>query len=170
MARQLTADDRVSSNLIATSSLTTGPASTIEFHVRPYVDTSIILTLSSRSVVRPCRQDVDAQLPLKPLVFQVLLALAGGERHGWALVREVQMRGGFEGVMPANFYRTLRTMLADGFIEETGDVRDRRHDDERRRYFRLTPLGSAVATAEARRLESLLVEARAKRLLPKSRS
>jgi DNA-binding PadR family transcriptional regulator len=121
-------------------------------------------------VVRHRHEDADAHLPLKPLVFQVLLALAGGERHGWALVREVQRRGGFERVMPGNFYRTLRTMLADGFIEETGDLRDRRHDDERRRYFRLTPLGSAVATAEARRLESLLLEARAKRLLPKSRS
>ena len=119
-------------------------------------------------MLRLPRADVDAHLPLKPLVFQVLLALAGGERHGWALVREVQTRGGFEGLMPANFYRTLRTMLAGGLIEESGDLRDRRQDDERRRYFRLTPLGSAVATAEARRLESLLLEARAKRLLPRS--
>ena len=120
-------------------------------------------------MVRPRREDVDAHLPLKPLVFQVLLALAGGERHGWALVREVQARG-FERLMPGNFYRTLRSMLADGLIEECGDLRDRRQDDERRRYFRLTPLGSAAATAEARRLESLLLEARAKRLLPRSRT
>jgi DNA-binding PadR family transcriptional regulator len=119
-------------------------------------------------MLRPRREDVDAHLPLKPLVFQVLLALVGGERHGWALVREVQTRGGFEGLMPGNFYRTLRTMLAGGLIEESGDLRDRQRDDERRRYFRLTPLGSAVATAEARRLESLLLEARAKRLLPRS--
>ena len=121
-------------------------------------------------MVRPRRDDVAAHLPLKPLVFQVLLALAGGECHGWGLVREIQLRGGFEGIMPGNFYRTLRAMLADGFIEECGDLRDRRQDDERRRYFRLTPLGSAVAAAEARRLESLLLEARAKRLLPKSRT
>ena len=121
-------------------------------------------------MVRPRREDVDTHLPLKPLVFQVLLALAGGERHGWALVREVQLRGGFEGLMPGNFYRTLRSMLAAGFIEECGELRDRALDDERRRYFRLTPLGSAVATAEARRLESVLLEARAKRLLPKSRT
>ena len=121
-------------------------------------------------MIRPRREDVDAHLPLKPLVFQVLLALADGERHGWALVREVQLRGGFEGLMPGNFYRTLRSMLAAGFIEECGDLRDRRQEDERRRYFRMTPLGSATATAEARRLESLLLEARAKRLLPKSRT
>ena len=121
-------------------------------------------------MARPRREDVDAHLPLKPLVFQVLLALADGERHGWALVREVQLRGGFATLMPGNFYRTLRNMLAAGFIEECGDLRDRRQEDERRRYFRMTPLGSATAAAEARRLESLLLEARAKRLLPKSRT
>lgn len=121
-------------------------------------------------MTKPRREEIDAHLPLKPLVFQVLLALAGGERHGWALVREVQTRGGFEGLMPGNFYRTLRAMLAEGFIEESGEVRERKRDDERRRYFRMTPLGSATAAAEARRLESLLLEARAKRLLPKSRT
>ena len=121
-------------------------------------------------MARPRREEVAAHLPLKPLVFQVLLALAGGERHGWALVRDVQMRGGFERLMPGNFYRTLRGMLADGFIEECGDLRDRQKDDERRRYFRLTPLGAAAATAEAKRLEALLLEARAKRLLPRTRT
>jgi DNA-binding PadR family transcriptional regulator len=114
--------------------------------------------------------DLEKLLPLKPLVFQVLLALADGERHGWALVRDVQMRGGFGRVMPGNFYRTLRAMLADGLIEESGERREFREDDERRRYFQLTPIGLAAAAAEARRLESVLLEARAKRLLPKSRS
>ena len=121
-------------------------------------------------MVRPRRDEVAAHLPLKPLVFQILIALAGGERHGWALVRDVQMRGGFERIMPGNFYRTLRAMLAEGFIEESGDLRDRRQDDERRRYFRLTPLGGAAAAAEAKRLEAVLIEARAKRLLPRSRT
>ena len=119
---------------------------------------------------RITRDEIEPLLPLKPLVFQVLLALADGERHGWALVRDVQMRGGFERVMPGNFYRTLRAMLADGLIEESGDRREFREEDERRRYFRLTPLGLAVAVGEAKRLESVLLEARAKRLLPKSRS
>jgi DNA-binding PadR family transcriptional regulator len=121
--------------------------------------------------IRVKRDDVEGLLPLKPLVFQVLLALADGERHGWALVRDIQMRGGFERIMPGNFYRTLRAMLADGLIEESGERREfREEDDERRRYFQLTPLGLTAATAEARRLESVLLEARAKRLLPKSRS
>ena len=111
---------------------------------------------------------VDDYLPLKPLVFQVLLALAEGERHGWALVREVQQRGSFERIMPANFYRTLRTMLADGLIEEARTRAAAKSDEEeRRRYFRLTSLGERVAVAEARRLEATVVEARAKRLLAK---
>ena len=108
---------------------------------------------------------VDSYLPLKPLVFQVLLALADDERHGWSLVRDVQQRGAFGRVMPGNFYRTLRTMLADGLIEESPDRRRGSDGDERRRYFRLTTLGGKVAGAEARRLEAAVMEARAKRLL-----
>jgi DNA-binding PadR family transcriptional regulator len=115
----------------------------------------------------PARGEIDSKLPLKPLVFQVLLALSDDERHGWSLVREVQQRGGFARLMPGNFYRTLRAMLADGLIEESSKRSTRRGDDEdeRRRYFRLTQLGAAVATAEARRLEAVVLEARAKRLL-----
>jgi DNA-binding PadR family transcriptional regulator len=119
--------------------------------------------------------------PLKPLVFQVLLALVDGEgtargsdrqeasegRHGWSLVREVQQRGGFDQIMPGNFYRTLRTMLADGLIEEVRPRPSNDPDDERRRYFRLTPAGARAAAAEARRLEALVLESRAKRLLTK---
>lgn len=113
--------------------------------------------------------DVEDQLPLKPLVFNVLLALAEGERHGWALVRDAQQRGGFERIMPGNFYRTLRTMLADGLIEESARIRAAT-EDERRRYFRLTRFGAEVAAAEARRLEAVVLEARSKRLLARSRS
>jgi DNA-binding PadR family transcriptional regulator len=108
--------------------------------------------------------DARALLPLKPLVFQVLLALSEGERHGWSLVREVQERTGGERVLPANFYRSLRSMLADGLIEGAG-ARGREGDDERRRYFRLTPLGQAAGRLEARRLQELVGDARMKRLL-----
>ena len=110
---------------------------------------------------------IDDQLPLKPLVFQVLLSLADGERHGWALVRDAQQRGGFERIMPGNFYRTLRTMLADGLSEQSTRTRAA-SDDERRRYFRLTRFGADVAAAEARRLEALVMVARSKRLLARS--
>lgn len=110
---------------------------------------------------------LDELLPLKPLVFQVLLALADGERHGWSLVRDVQQRGGFERIMPGNFYRTLRAMLADGLIAELPLHTKAADDDERRRYFQLTPLGARAAAAEARRLEAVLLEARTKKLLPR---
>ena len=113
--------------------------------------------------------EIDRHLPLKPLVFQILIALADDERHGWSLVRDVQQRGGFRRIMPGNFYRTLRTMLAQGFIAESRERPSAEEDDERRRYFRLTPLGARVAEAEARRLEALVLEARSKRLLAKSR-
>lgn len=115
----------------------------------------------------PSREPLPPHPPLKPLVFQILLTLVDGERHGWSLVRELQQRGGFEHIMPGNFYRTLRAMLADGLI---GEVRDRAGadpDDDRRRYFRLTPAGQHAAAGEARRLEALVVESRAKRLLTK---
>ncbi len=112
--------------------------------------------------------DVRELLPLKSLVFQVLLALSEGERHGWSLVREVQQRAGGERVLPANFYRTLRGMLADGLIQES--TKRARHDDEpgdpeRRRYFQLTPLGREAARLEARRLQELVADSRTKRLL-----
>src|SRR3954471_20725099 len=105
-------------------------------------------------------------LPLNTLVFETLLALADDTRHGWDLVRDIQQRLGGERVLAANFYRTLRGMLADGLIAESAPPKNAdRHQDERRRYFALTPLGRDVARLEARRLETLVVESRAKRLL-----
>jgi DNA-binding PadR family transcriptional regulator len=117
----------------------------------------------------PRSSRVDDHLPLKPLVFQVLLSLANGERHGWALVRELQQRGEFARIMPGNFYRTLRTMLSDGLIQESRARGAHKEEDERRRYFKLTPMGEDVAAAEARRLEAVVLEAKARRLLARSR-
>lgn len=106
--------------------------------------------------------DAKTMLPLKPLVFETLLALADEPRHGWSLVREIQQRLGGERILPANFYRTLRGMLADGLIEEAPRKRD---EDERRRYFALTTLGRQAAKLEVRRMEGLVAESRAKRLV-----
>jgi len=103
-------------------------------------------------------------LPLKPLVFQILLALSHEERHGWSLVREAQEHLG-ERILPANFYRTLRTMMADGLIVETSPKNAPKDDDERRRYFKLTSLGQEAAKLEARRLHSLVADVRTRRLL-----
>ena len=112
--------------------------------------------------------DARRLLPLNTLVFETLLALTADTRHGWDLVREIQQRLGGERVLPANFYRTLRGMLADGLIEETSRPKGRSDEssaDERRRYFSLTPLGREVARLEARRLETLVAESRSKNLL-----
>jgi DNA-binding PadR family transcriptional regulator len=106
-------------------------------------------------------------LPLKPLVFQILLALSGEERHGWALVKEIQDQAAGARIMPANFYRTLRTMLAAGLVEESSRRRPA-DDDERRRYFRLTAFGEQAARLEAARLRALVADVRMKRLLKKA--
>jgi DNA-binding PadR family transcriptional regulator len=118
--------------------------------------------------------DARALLPLKPLVFDILRALGDGDRHGWSLVREIQQDTG-AAILPANFYRTLRGMLADGLIAETDPPKRERaaalKDDaaaetfERRRYFTLTPLGRDAARLEARRLQSIVSDARTQRLL-----
>jgi DNA-binding PadR family transcriptional regulator len=102
-------------------------------------------------------------IPLKPIVFEILAALGDDERHGWSLVREIQDRLAGARVMPANFYRTLRAMLADGLITEAGVRRD--EGAERRRYFKVTPLGREAARLEARRLRDLVADARTRRLL-----
>jgi DNA-binding PadR family transcriptional regulator len=110
--------------------------------------------------------------PLKPLVFQILLVLADGEQHGWVLVRDLQERTGVR-ILPGNLYRTLRAMRAAGLIDEVDTppaarvsaLPDTGANADRRRYFRLTPLGRDAARVEARRLESLVAESRAKRIL-----
>lgn len=107
-------------------------------------------------------------MPLKPLVFEILLALADRPRHGWDLVGEVEARLGGEPLLPGNFYRTLRRLLADGLIEETAPPKDADDDSQaaqRRRYFRVTSSGMSVARAEARRLAALVADRRTRRLL-----
>ncbi len=110
------------------------------------------------------RDRLDRFLPLKPLVLDILIALADGKRHGWALVRDVQQREGGERILPGNFYRTLRSLKDDGLIEEApGDATE--DPAERRQYFKLTSLGANVARAEARRIQALVVDPRMRRLL-----
>jgi len=103
-------------------------------------------------------------LPLKPLVLDILLALADGKRHGWSVVRDLQQREGGEKLLPGNFYRTLRCLRDDGLIEEApGDANE--DPGERRQYFRLTRLGTLVARAEARRIRAVMVDPRTQKLL-----
>lgn len=110
---------------------------------------------------------VEGMLPLTPAVFHMLLALSDGERHGYGIMREIAARThGKLRMGPGTLYGTIKRMLGDGLIEESGERPDPEMDDQRRRYYRLTPLGRRVAEAEARRLETLVRDARAKRLLP----
>ena len=114
-------------------------------------------------------RDPHALLPLKPIMFQILLVLGEGERHGYAIVKALEdEEGPGLDVDPGNLYRSLRTMLRLGLIAETDRRPDPELDDERRRYFAVTPFGRDVAQAEARRLEGLVRLARKQRLLVRS--
>ena len=111
-------------------------------------------------------RDPDTLLPLKPVVFQVLLSLVDGERHGYGIVQDIAERSSARlEIEPGNLYRTLRYMLDEQLIE----LSDRRpppgQDDERRRYYRITRFGHRVASAEAARLVEVVAEARARKLL-----
>ena len=109
-------------------------------------------------------QDADRFLPLKPVAFQILLSLADGERHGYGITQDIASRTAARmRIEPGNLYRSLRTMLDDGLIEESERRPAPDLDDERRRYYRITPLGRRVAVAETARLESLVAEAKGKR-------
>jgi DNA-binding PadR family transcriptional regulator len=110
-------------------------------------------------------------LPLTAVVFEIVLALAGGELHGYDIMREVESRSGGGVVLHAGtLYRALARLLRAGLVEELDERRDHRMDDERRRYYRLTKLGREVAIAEARRLASQVDAARSRRLLKGSSS
>jgi DNA-binding PadR family transcriptional regulator len=110
--------------------------------------------------------DPEALLPLTPAVFNILLALADGERHGYSIMQEItgQTQGKLR-IGPTTLYRSIKHMLEDGLIVESDERPDPALDDERRRYYRLTDLGQRVAAAEMSRLEQTLAVARSKPLL-----
>ena len=101
-------------------------------------------------------------LPLTPAVFHILLALASGERHGYAIMTEVsattegQIRLG-----PGTLYGTIKRLLAMRLIEESAERPDAALDDERRRYYRLTEFGNQVLSAEVQRFGRMVKAARA---------
>lgn len=110
---------------------------------------------------------IEYQLPLSPAVFHILLALADEERHGYAIMRDVEARtDGIVKVGPGMLYGSIKWLLRDGFIEEA-PRRARAHDDERRRYYRLTTAGRELLRAEAARLEAAVGLARTRRVLPR---
>jgi DNA-binding PadR family transcriptional regulator len=102
-------------------------------------------------------QSVDALLPLPLPVFHMLLALGEGERHGYALKREILHRTNHKlNLGSGALYGSINKMLEQGLIEESEERPDPHLDDERRRYYRITPLGRLAAQAEAARLRELV--------------
>ena len=110
-------------------------------------------------------------LPLPLATFHILLATAEEGRHGYAIIQDVEARtGGALRLSAGTLYRSIQRMLEDGLIEEMRERPAPENDDERRRYYRITRLGSAVARAEASRLTELVSFARAAGFAPETRS
>lgn len=111
-------------------------------------------------------QSPEELLPLTPAVMHILLALADGEKHGYAIMQEVQkLSDGQVKMGPGTLYGSIKRMLQMDLITEIDERPEPGLDDERRRYYRLTDLGSRVLEAEARRLELLLAATRRKLIL-----
>ena len=111
--------------------------------------------------------DVAALLPLPSVTFHVLMALAGQDRHGYAIIQEVAARtNGEVRIGAGTLYRSVQRMLEQGLIVETRDRPEPDLDDERRRYYRITSFGTGVAKAESRRLARMLKLARATGFAP----
>ena len=109
--------------------------------------------------------------PLTPAMFHVLLALAGDDLHGYAILKEVELRtGGKVRLSTGTLYGIIKRLLADGMIVERRSRPAEAEDDERRRYYRLTQQGREVAAAEAERMDEVLSIARARNLLKKTRT
>ena len=103
---------------------------------------------------------------LTPAVFHILLALADGESHGYGIMQDVErFTNGGTRLGPGTLYRSIQRMLVDGLIEELAISLHDETDEDRRRYYRLTPKGLSVATREAERLADLVDAARHRDLL-----
>lgn len=106
-----------------------------------------------------------APSPLSPAVFAILLSLAEGDKHGYAIMKEAHLpQGGGVPMGPGTLYGTIDRLMRDGLVEETG-----LSDDERRRYYRLTAHGRTALAAEALRLAAAVASARSLGLIPHGR-
>jgi DNA-binding PadR family transcriptional regulator len=122
--------------------------------------------METKKSVRSPRQPAALE-SITPAVFHIMLALARGARHGYALMPEVKaLTHGKVRLGPGTLYRSIQRMLVDGLIEELDYPHDITSDDERRRYYRLTKFGRQVARSEAERLAALVQAASERGLLP----
>jgi DNA-binding PadR family transcriptional regulator len=108
-------------------------------------------------------------MTLRPIEFQILVAIAAEERHGYGIMQEAaRMTDGDLQIEPGTLYRALHRMLEAGWVAESGRRPAADLDDQRRRYYRLTPIGRRIAAAEAVRLSRLVAAARARGLLTRA--
>jgi DNA-binding PadR family transcriptional regulator len=99
----------------------------------------------------------DSFLPLPEAAFHILMAISGDDRHGYGIIQDVALAtGGALKLSPGTLYRSIQRMLEQGLLVEAGERPSPEDDDERRRYYRITPFGRDVAKAEARRLSNLV--------------
>ena len=112
-------------------------------------------------IVRQADFNPESFLPLPPATFHILVALVQGDRHGYAIMQDVAAgTGGALKLNPGTLYTTIRRLLDQGLVVELDERPDPEEDDERRRYYRLSDMGRAVAKAEAVRLQQTLAFAR----------
>jgi DNA-binding PadR family transcriptional regulator len=115
--------------------------------------------------------DTESHEPLSPAMFHVLLALAGEDLHGYAILKEVELRtAGKVRLSTGTLYGIIKRLVNDGLISELRPKPSEANDDERRRYYRLTGPGRETAVAEAQRLDEVLQIARSRNLLKKPRT
>ncbi|MEP7382667.1 MAG: PadR family transcriptional regulator [Gemmatimonadota bacterium] len=108
-----------------------------------------------------------AHLPLRPVEFEILLTLAAGERHGYAIIQETEARsGGAVRLETGTLYRALQRLVQSALVTPVDRRSPDESSEERRRYYALTPLGREVAIAEALRMARLVTVARKARLIP----
>ena len=118
--------------------------------------------MNNREKTKEFENAVDRLLPLTPAVFHILVTLADGEAHGYAMMQGVARRsGGAVRLGPGTLYGAISRLLEEGLIEESEERPDPEMDDTRRRYYRLTRLGGRVLRVETERLAGLVRAARA---------
>ena len=116
------------------------------------------------------KRSVEPLLPMTPAMFHVLLALADGDKHGYAIMKEVtRLTDGAVSLSAGTLYGILRRLESEGLVVEKDERPAPELDDERRRYYHLTEFGRRVARAEAERLEDMVTLARSKKLMVKVR-
>lgn len=120
-------------------------------------------------MARSSQRNPKEKIPLSPIALYVLLALADGDRHGYAIIKEIETAtDGAVRLLPGSLYRLIKQLVDDAWIIEVEAPRSAAGDDERRRYYHITPWGREIAQAEVERLAGVMRMARAAKLITAS--